>query len=466
MAVIWDGLAPIIGEPGSDDEVASTYDAFVQNDVGRESLRKMKNAHDGYFRRVRKRQRLQQPATSSASGGADMAAASSQGASEVAEVDSGDARAFIEGRREGRGEVETEEEKKERKWQRDNQLRALARQKKFESGDFSDVRYVEGTSSSTTTAAANPAPTSSSSSARANAASQSTPRPRKSAIKARQTIAASSTNITSLMKFRPQTPGIPKSILAQKLTRVLPVKNTAPSLPPPHQGKKASRPFTNVVEAAAQKSVERLKEVQERGMEVVMEGDGRKVVEKELSLREIIREEVTSALRASQESQKEKREEFEEGFLRHSPGGGEYWEPKEGPYRQRLSWSSSPSLTPTRPSRRSSLPSSRRSPLPPPRRPTSRPERREDRSAHSTDRRHLSRPSRQLPRRSPSPSTHRSRDASRMFRGERDAHRRRAASPVDRSRPRRASPAPSSHRSSASSSRTGQRSWKKERSSR
>ena len=69
MSVEWDGLVPIIGEPGLDDDVASSYDAFIQNDVGRESLRKMANASNGYFRRVRKRQRALQPETSSSSGG-------------------------------------------------------------------------------------------------------------------------------------------------------------------------------------------------------------------------------------------------------------------------------------------------------------------------------------------------------------------------------------------------------------
>ena len=468
MAVVWDGLVPIIGEPGSDDEVASTYDAFVQNDVGRESLRKIKNAHDGYFRRVRKRQRLQRPAASSTSGGTETAAGSSQEAMEVVEVEEvveagtevalEDARALIDERREGRGEVVTQEEEDERKWQREQQLKAMARQRKFEAGDFSDFRHVETPSTST-----------SASSSRVNTASQSTPRPRKAAIKARNDIAAASKSIQPLMNFRLSTPTHTKDGLARKLTRQLPVEKPATSLPPPLQGKKAVRSYANVVEAVAEKSVGRLMEVQERSVEVVVGSDVRRIKEKEKSLREIIREEVSTALRASQEAtveeKKERRDEYEEGFLRFSPSGKQYWEPKEGPQRRVWSPKWTPSPSPTRPSRRSSLPASRRSPLPPSRRPTSRPDRREDRSAHSTDRRHGGRPSRQLPRRSPSPASHRPRDASRMFRGERDAHRRRAASPMDRSRPRRASPAPSSSRSSTASSRPGQRSWRKERSS-
>ena len=414
MAVVWDGLAPVIGEPGSDDEVASTYDAFVQNDVGRESLRKMRNAHDGYFRRVRKRQRLQRPATSSVPNEAEAAAGSSQPASEIVVVE--DARALIEDRREERGEEETEEEKKEREWQRDHQLRALERQRKFESGDFSEVRYVEA---SVENAASTPTPgvvfasssssssqvvTTSTSSSRVNAASQSTPRPRKAAIKARQVIAASSTNIQSLMKFRPVTPGITQNNLARKLTRVLPEKNPSSSLPPPLQGKKATRSY--VYEAGSGKSTVALRTAQEKSMEVVVAGGSRAVEEKEKSLREIIREEVTSALRMSQEEDRRgRREEYEEGFLRHSPSGKEYWEAKEGPRRPVMEWSSS-SPSPSRPSRRSSLPS-RRSPLPPTRRPTSRQDRREDRSAHSVDRRNA-RPSRLLPRRSPSPANHQS----------------------------------------------------------
>ena len=235
MAVVWDGLAPIIGEPGSDDEVASSYDAFVQNDVGRESLRKMKNAHDGYFRRVRKRIRSQQPAASSASGGVVAAATASQGAAKVAEVGSEDARALINDRREGRGEIETEEEKKEREWQRDQLQRAMARQKRFENGDFSDFRHVEepSASSSSSTSRVISASSSSSSATRVIAASSSAPRPRKAAIAARRSIAASTTNIKSLMNFRPQTPGITKNILARKLTRALPVEKSTPSLPPP-----------------------------------------------------------------------------------------------------------------------------------------------------------------------------------------------------------------------------------------
>ena len=186
------------------------------------------------------------------------------------------------------------------------------------------------------------------------------------------------------------------------------------------------------------------------------------VEEREKTMREVIREEVTAALRLSHESKKEerrvKRVEYEEGFMRISPSGREQWEPKEGPPRYRASskWSSSPSPLP---GRHSSLPP-RRSPAQFSRRPTSRPARREERSAHSVDRRQA-RPSRPLPRRSPSPASHRPRDSSRRFRGERDPHRRREASPVDRARPRRPSPT----RSSKSSGRQEPRSWRKERSS-
>ena len=109
MEVVYDGLVPIIGEPGSDDDVASSYDCGVQMDVGRESLRKKRDAVDGFHRRQRRKmQKTHHPAETSST------------SRPIAAV-SGDARETIAERREERGEEETEEEREERKWQRERQ---------------------------------------------------------------------------------------------------------------------------------------------------------------------------------------------------------------------------------------------------------------------------------------------------------------------------------------------------------
>ena len=412
MEVVYDGLAPIIGEPGSDDEVASTYDCGVQNDVGRESMRKKREANDGYHRRQRRKfQKTHHPA---------VIPSSSRPAAAVVE----DARAMIEERREDRGEEETQEEKEEREWQREQQRQiqeALKRQKRFEEGDFSGCRIVEE----------GPAPTPS------GVAPRQTQQ-RKSAVRARQMIASANkgTNIKSLMRFPIGAPNRDKDLRLQR------------ALPSTSSSKEIRRTlFSEFVDAMAEPTQERATKAQSSAMEVVVsrhtrtkpqEEEKKEEEEEEKSLRQVIREEVTSALRQSMGSR---------GWSRE---GGERsgWTPSPLPERQ-----SSPA------------PRRQRSPLPQPRRPASRQDRREDRSRHSVDRRFQSQPSRRLPRRSPSPASHRARDVDRKFRGERDFQRRREASPTDRSRPRRPSPAPSS-RSSKSESRPPARAWKKERESR
>ena len=68
MEVVYDGLVSIIGEPGSDDEVASSYDCGVQNDVGTGSMRKKREAVDGFHcRQRRKMQKTHHPANTSSS---------------------------------------------------------------------------------------------------------------------------------------------------------------------------------------------------------------------------------------------------------------------------------------------------------------------------------------------------------------------------------------------------------------
>ena len=412
MEVVYDGLAPIIGEPGSDDEVASTYDCGVQNDVGRESMRKKREANDGFHRRQRRKiQKLQHPANIPSS------------SRPIAAV-SGDARELIAERREERGEEETEEEKEERKWQQEQQRQmteALKRQKALENGDFSGFRIVEE--------------------GPANTPSLAAPRnveQRKSAVRARRMIASASqgSNIKSLMRFPIGAPNAQKEL---RLQRALPSTSTSSTT------KEIRRTlFQDFVDAATTPTVETATRSQETAMEVVISRHGRQAEvqpqpeeeeEEGKTLRQVIREEVTSALRASI--------------------GSRGWSKEGG----RSGWTPSPL-----PERSSPAPRRHRSPLPPPRRPASRPDRREDRSRHSVDRRFQSQPSRRLPRRSPSPASHRARDASRKYRGERDYNRRRDATPTDRSRPRRPSPAPSS-RSSKSTSQPA-RSWKKERGSR
>ena len=406
MEVVYDGLVPIIGEPGSDDEVASTYDCGVQNDVGRESMRKKREANDGYHRRQRRKfQKTDHPA-------------SVPSTPRPIAAETQDARDLIEERREERGEEETEEEREEREWQRERQRQmtlAMERMRKLEAGDLSGCRIVEE----------GPTPS--------NAMLRQT-YGRKAAVKARRQISSSSNStVKQLMRFPVSAPKLDAQYLAPRLQRALPSK--------PKEIRRTL--YSEFVDAATEPTVESARKSQGTAMEVVAARDGRQVggrpqpeekEEEEKSLREVIREEVTSALRQSMGSR---------GWSKE--GGKSGWTPSPLPER-----------------RSSPAPRRQRSPLPPPRRPTSRQERREDRSRHSIDRRFQSQPSRRLPRRSPSPVSHRARESDRKYRGERDFQRRRNASPTDRSRPRRPSPAPSS-RTSKSSSRAASRSWRKEK---